>query len=204
MKKLIHTIVLLVSMLSVKAEYENWMLKFIVEQTDGKKITGYACDPGFNKDSINNTRYLIKVLGDGSTIRFSKNRIRYDYDLHDGNGQTYEYKLINEVTIKTNNIRKITVQEVINWAFVYEIRNDLTLQDTAWMKTKVVKTEAMEGGTYDIELYLHEYNSELEKLVKELKVQAKKAKASDDNTIMEAVLKKIMRYKVIVIANWMC
>ena len=40
MEKIIHTIVLLLSMFSVKAEYENWMLKFIIEQTDGKKITG--------------------------------------------------------------------------------------------------------------------------------------------------------------------
>ncbi|HEX6428149.1 MAG TPA: hypothetical protein VF008_10705, partial [Niastella sp.] len=150
MKKIIHTTIFLVSMLSVKAEYENWMLTFTIEQTDGKKIMGYACDPGFKKDSINNTRYIIRKLENmdskkDNTILFWKNRIRYDYKLLDGTGETYAYTLINEVSIRTNNIKKITIHEVIDWPFVDEIRNPLTLQDT-WIKTKVVKTQAIEGG----------------------------------------------------------
>jgi hypothetical protein len=67
-------------MLSAKAEYERWLLKFTIEQTDGKKVTGYAyaSPTAFNKDSINSTRYLINKLDKmdhkyDSAIRFSKN-----------------------------------------------------------------------------------------------------------------------------------
>ena len=88
--------------------------------------------------------------------------------------------------------------------FISVIRNNITLQDTTWMKTKVVKTVASGGFLCGYELYFHEYNGELEKLLKELKERAKKAKVKEDDTIMDAVLKKIMRFKVIVIASCTC
>lgn len=80
----------------------------------------------------------------------------------------------------------------------------ITLPDTTWMKTKVVKTVTTGGYLCGYELYFHEYNSELEKLLKELKERAKKAEAKEDDSIMDPILKKIMRFKVIVIASCTC
>ncbi len=211
MKKIIYTIVLLAFMLSAKAEYEMWLLKFTIEQTDGKKVTGYAYayHSAFNKDSIKNTRHLINALlylddKHDSAIQFSKSRIRYDYKPHGGTNMAYMYKLLNDVTIKTKNIRRITVQEMLESGYSSVIMNNITLPDIAWMKTKVVKTVATGGYLCGYELYFHEYNSELEKLLKELKERAKKAAAKEDDTIMEPVLKKIMQFKVIVIASCTC
>jgi hypothetical protein len=211
MKKIVYTIVLMASMLSAKAEYDVWLLKFTIEQTDGKKVTGYAyaIPTAFNKDSIKNTRYLINALdhldyNNDNAILFSKNRIRYDYKPHEGTKMAYMYALANEATVKTNSIRKITILEMLDSDFISVIRNNITLPDTAWMKTKVVKTAASGGYLCGYELYFHEYNSELEKLLKELRERAKKAAAKEDDTIMEPILKKIMRFKVIVIASCTC
>ncbi|HEX6432217.1 MAG TPA: hypothetical protein VF008_31210 [Niastella sp.] len=211
MKKIVYTIALLVSMLSAKAEYEWWLLKFTIEQTDGKKVTGYAYafPTAFNKDSINNTRYLINAMDhldhkNDSAILLCKNRIRYDYKQQGGTDLEYIYTLATIVTIKTKNIRKITILEMLDSDYLSVIRNDITLQDTAWMRTKVVKTVVTGGYLCGYELYFHEYNSELEKLLKELKEKAKKAEANEEDMIMEPVLKKIMRFKVIVIASCSC
>jgi hypothetical protein len=211
MKKIVYTIVLLASMFSAKAEYDVWLLKFTIEQTDGKKVTGfaYAIPSAFNKDSIKNTRYLINALdhldyNNDNSILFSKNRIRYDYKPHEGKKMAYMYTLVNESNVKTNSIRKITILEMLDSDYISVIRNNITLPDTAWMKTKVVKTVASGGHLCGYELYFHEYNSELEKLLKELKERAKKAEAKEDDTIMEPILKKIMRFKVIVIASCTC
>ena len=211
MKKITYTIILLASMFSAKAEFEVWLLKFTIEQTDGKKVTGYAfASPSdFDKDSIRNTRYLIHALDNldyqnDSAIQFSKNRIRYDYKQQGGTDMAYRYTLATDVTIKTKNIRTITILEMLDSDIISVIKNDITLPDTAWMKTKVVKTVVSGGNLCGYELYFHEYNSELEKLLKELKERAKKAEAKEDDEIMEPILKKIMRFKVIVIASCSC
>lgn len=211
MKKIVYTIVLLASMLSAKAEYEMWLLKFTIEQTDGKKVTGYAYayHAAIDRDSIKNTRHLINALlyldnKKDSAILFSKDRIKYAYKSHEATDMAYLYTLTNNVSIKTKNIRKITVLEMLNSGYSTVIMNNITLPDTAWMKTKVVKSAATGGYLCGYELYFHEYNSELDKLLKELKARAKKAEAKEDDSIMEPILKKIMRFKVIVIASCTC
>jgi len=211
MKKIIYTLIFLASMLSAKAEYEMWLLKFTIEQTDGKKITGYAfaLPDAINKDSIKNTRYLIDAMdqldsNNDSAIMFSKNRIRYNYKQPGNNELAHRYTLANDATIKVKNIRKITMLEVLDYDFLSVIKNDITLADTAWMKTKIVKTVSTGGHLCGYELFFHEYNSELEKLLKELKERAKKAEAKEDDSLMDAVFKKIMRFKVIVISSCAC
>ena len=53
-------------------------------------------------------------------------------------------------------------------------------------------------------LYFHEYNDEPAKLTTQLKAQSKKAEETGDYYKFDAILKKIIRYKVIVILNWTC
>ena len=65
-----------------------------------------------------------------------------------------------------------------------EIRNKLTSTDTAWIKTRLVKTAAVEASICLYELF-HEYNKELEKLIAQLKAQSKKAKGDGNDIIME-------------------
>ncbi|MFL5745182.1 MAG: hypothetical protein ACJ751_10980, partial [Niastella sp.] len=67
-----------------------------------------------------------------------------------------------------------------------------------------LKTVASKGSLCLYELYFHEYNKELEKLVEQLNTQSKKAEETGDNIKMEAILKKITCFKVLVIVNWTC
>ena len=93
---------------------------------------------------------------------------------------------------------------MLDTEYLAVLRNDITFKDTAWLKTKVVKTVNTGGYLCGYALYFHEYNSELEKLLKELKKVAKKAETNEDDMIMESILEKIMRFKVIVIASCTC
>jgi glutathionyl-hydroquinone reductase len=114
------------------------------------------------------------------------------------------YTLVTSVNIKTKNIRKITILEMRDTEYLAVLRNDITFKDTAWLKTKVVKTVNTGGYLCGYALYFHEYNSELEKLLKELKKVAKKAETDEDDMIMESILEKIIRFKVIVNASCTC
>ena len=60
------------------------------------------------------------------------------------------------------------------------------------------------GDMCSYELYFHEYNDELAKLVAKLKAQSKKAAETGDYSKLDAIIKKITRYKVIVLLNWTC
>lgn len=212
MKKILHTLALLFCLQAAKADNLEWLLKLTIEQKDGSKTVGYISfvEGGISKDSIKSTRYLIKML-DRLTVHQQDNAIslfttmlEYKYKSICDHSSTSCYSFINEVSIQTKMIKRITVQSLSEHSNFTEICNKLTNSDTAWIKTKPMKTATAEGDACLFELYFHEFNNELEKLVKQLKAESKKAKELDSYTKMEVILKKIMRYKVLVIRDWTC
>jgi hypothetical protein len=212
MKRILQTLALLLCLQAAKADNLSWLLKLTIEQKDGTKTVGYISfvEGGISKDSVKSTRYLIKMLDrldyhqQDNAISLFTNKLEYKYKSLCDQSSTYCYSFINEVSIQTKLIKKITVQDISDHDNYTEIRNKLTSSDTAWMKTRPVKTATAEGSVCLYELYFHEYNNELEKLVAQLKAQSKKAKEVGDDIKMEAILKKIMRFKVIVILDCTC
>jgi hypothetical protein len=62
-------------------------------------------------------------------------------------------------------IKKITVQRISEHRNFTKILNELTSTDIAWIRTTPVKTASAKGDMCLLELYFHEYNGELAKLV---------------------------------------
>lgn len=215
MKQIVCTVVLLLSLLTAKAEYDGWFLQLSIDKTDGKKTTAhvYVTSAGAAyEDSLQSTAFLLQLLDgfDGkidSIIQVFKDRIRYVCRPYGGEEDQVIYDLVNEIKIKASSIRKITIREKIYWSYTTSIANKLTMQDTVWLKTKPVRYESTGALLCGYELYFHEYNKELEKLLKQLKIQAEKSTATeseDDDILLEPIIKKIMRYKVIVIVTCTC
>jgi hypothetical protein len=212
MKSIPQILALLLILQTAKADNFEWLLKLTIEQKDGSKTVGYIsfAESAISKDSVKNTSYLIKMLDrldahqQDNAISLFTMKLEYKYKSLCDNISTYCHSFINEVSIQTKLIKKITVQSISEYSNYTEICNKLTSSDTAWIKTKPVKTVAAKGSLCLYELYFHEYNKELEKLVAQLKAQSKKAEEIGDNIKMEAILKKITRFKVLVIMNWTC
>jgi len=212
MKSILQTLALLLCLQVAKADNLAWQLKLTIEQKDGSKTIGYISfvEEGISKDSVKSTRYLIKMLDrldshqQDNAISLFTSMLEYKYKSLCDHVPMSCQSFINEVSIQTKLIKKITVQDISEQSNYTEIRNKLTNSDTAWMKTKPVKTAAVKGSVCLYELYFHEYNSELEKLVAQLQAQSKKAEEIGDDIKMEAILKKIMHFKVLVILNCTC
>ena len=212
MKIIIQTLILLLCLQTAKADYLDWLVKLTIEQKDGSKTVGYISfiAGGISKDSLNNTRYLIKMLDRldahqlDNKISLFTTRLTYKYKSICDQRSTSDYQYINEVSVQTKLVKKITVQNILEISHYIEIQNKLTGTDTAWMKTRPLKTVSVKGDMCSYELYFHEYNDELAKLVAQLKAQSKKAAETGDYNKLDAIIKKIMHYKVIVIQNWTC
>ena len=212
MKRILQTLILLLCLQVAKADNLEWVLKLTIEQKDGSKTVGYILfvEGAISKDSVKSTRYLLKMLDrldthlQDNAISLFTSKLEYKYKSVCEHIFSSSYSFINEVSIQAKLIKKITVHDISEHTIYVEILNKLTNSDTAWIKTKPVKTASAKGSLCLYELYFHEYNNELEKLVAQLKAQSKKAAETDDDTKMEAILKKIMRFKVLVIINCTC
>jgi hypothetical protein len=212
MKIIIQTLALLLCLQAAKADYSDWLVKLTIVQKDGTKTVGYISfvEGGISKDSLTNTRYLISRFDRldahqlDNKISLFTTRLTYKYKSICDHNSTSDYQYINEVSVQTKLVKKITVQNILEISHYIEIQNKLTGTDTAWMKTRPVKTVIAKGDMCSYELYFHEYNDELAKLLAQLKAQSKKAAETGDYNKLDAIIKKIMRYKVIVIQNWTC
>ncbi|MCS3800864.1 hypothetical protein [Niastella sp. OAS944] len=212
MKKIIQTLALLLCLQIVKAETPVWRIKLTIEQKDGTKTVDYISfiEGGISKDSLKNTRYLISRFDrldaqqQDNNISLFTTRIAYKYRSICDQRTTSDVPYINEVSVPTKLIKKITVQSISEEMNYTEIINNLTSTDTAWMVTKPVKTVSAKGDMCSYELYFHGNNDELAKLLVQLKVQSKKVEESGDSSKVEAIIKKITRFKVVVIRNWTC
>ena len=212
MKIIIQALALLLCLQAAKADNLEWLVKLTIEQKDGTKTVGYISfvEGAISKDSVKNTRYLIKMFDrltshpQDNVISLFSTMLVYRYKSICDKVFTTCEQFTNQVNVQTKSIERITVHGISEHSNYTEIRNTLTSADTAWMKTKPVKTASAKGGTCLYELYFHEYNDELAKLLAQLKAQSKKAEETDDNVKMEAIIKKITRFKVLVILNWTC
>jgi hypothetical protein len=212
MKIFIQTLALLLCLQAAKADNPAWLVKLTIEQKDGSKTVGYISfvEGGISKDSLNNTRYLISRFDRldahqlDNKISLFTTRLTYKYKSICDQRTTSDFQYINEVSVQTKFVKKITVHNILEESHYTEILNKLTSTDTAWMKTRPVKTVSAKGDMCSFELYFHENNNELAKLVAQLKAQSQKAEATGEYSKLDAIIKKITRFKVIVVLNWTC
>lgn len=212
MKIIMQTLILLLCLQTAKAESFDWLVKLTIQKKDGSKTIGYMTfiQGRISKDSLNNTRYLINMLDrldahqQDNHISLFTTELEYKYKSICDQRTISDFQYLNEMSVQTKLIKKITVQNITEVSHYTEILNKLTGTDTAWMKTRPVKTLRANGDMCSYELYFHEYNNELTKLVAQLKAQSKKAEETGGYNQLDAIIKKITRFKVIVILNWTC
>ena len=87
MKIIIQTLILLLFLQAAKADTFDWLVKLTLEQKDGTKTVSYISfvQGGISKDSVKNSRYLIKMLDRldahhlDNKISFFTTRLTYKY-----------------------------------------------------------------------------------------------------------------------------
>ncbi len=219
-------IILFLTLLNTTFVYSDggttYWIKLQIITKQGKKINGYReinslyCDIDSLKHS-GRAATLIKELSFhqfGDSLIFYKDEIVYKYSLPniDIKNKLITKKaraFLHEKRIMFGDIKQLKVLKVSPAEKGY-ISNELVLADTIWLKTKVIKHDSFDafnlGMPYCLfNLFYHEQNAEIEKLVLEIKELIKKVESnSNDEKVFKSILKKIMKYKVVIIEDCTC
>jgi hypothetical protein len=214
MKNTIIAVFILLFSYAVKAEYNGYHFEFTIETTEGQLLKGYVYKASayLDEDSLSNSDYLIKAFSDDwnghtDSIKYFKNRIKYNF--YNQNDTGFIFYLLNEEIIPSSSVKKIKIDEMIDYGYLSGIANELTLRDTSWMKKRPVKIATAGGYLCDAQIFIHKDSKKIKKLLKE--IEAIEAKYNDmgggndkfDDEIQK-VIEKFKGEKVVIITTCTC
>lgn len=214
MRNLLVVVLCLLFAFISKAEYNGWLLKLVIEKTDGNKFVVYSHVPSYeiDKDSIKNDKYLFNKRFIFNKNGFYLNAVKYVFQnpYSSGKDKIDTYKLLNSTKVNILEIKQIEIDEIIRFGYSREILNDLSLNDTLWFKIKPLKSESCETYFCSYNLFCHEYNDEIKRLVHSLKIKCKQIEKEEsenerrnDKEVL-LIIKKLTKYKVVVITTCTC
>ena len=91
-----------------------------------------------------------------------------------------------------------------------EILNDLNLNDTLWINTKPIKSESSQTYFCNYNLFCHEYNNEIKRLINSFKIKCKQIENEESEKELRndkevlLIIKKLTKYKVVVVITCTC
>lgn len=195
MNKLIICILFLLLTVHVKAEYNGWFIKFKITTKSQKELVGnvYIAQAYFEKDSINNSNYLIErfnTLDNQSedSLVYYKNLLSYKYN-QDGDTNTYtQYGLLNQEMIAINEIKSIEVINMIDFWYLSGIGSSHTIADTIWMKKAPVESFSFGGYLCGWDIFVHEATKKTDRILLQLK------ELTENHTLKIDSLEKNLKY----------
>lgn len=174
MNKILVVILTVLFSFSAKAEYNGYHISFTIEKVNGQKIKGYAYIAAayLNLDSLQNTKYLKKALdqdrqedwADRKSLTYYKSRIVYNYTSVFDQQSSHEYYLTEEATLGYKSIKKITVDDMIDWSYLSGM-TVLKTSDLTWLDSKPAKSYALSAFLCDYQLFVHENNKKIDTII---------------------------------------
>jgi hypothetical protein len=180
----------------------DYIIKNDMNEIDSEKHEDYLKKYFYGKNCIDS-------LGN---IDYYKYRVHYSYEFIDSNKQQIKYESYTKLewgNLLYSEIRNITVLHVddvrkkwndTNIVCVMYIENQIVACDTLWMKRKPIQKFSFKGDACSFELIVHERNSKIDSLVKELKkLEMKLVNDQEKDEKMLIRMQKIKGLKVIVL-----
>ena len=230
MRKILIIILAFLFSPSIKAEYNGYHITIAIEHINGQISKGYvyiAADY-LNMDSLHSTSYLKKALDQSwkeydkrDSLVYFKARIKYDYtSLLDSSKQLYSiYYLTSKTALSFQSIKRITIENMIDFGYTQSIANELKLSDTTWMKIAPLRTLTFSGYLISCQIFVHKESSKVNEIIKELEMNQAKIDRLDSNIengqtdyikggkmdeALMLIIQKLNKQKVIVIVESSC
>jgi hypothetical protein len=209
MRNLLVVVLCLLFAFASKAEYNGWLLKLVIEQTDGNKFVVFSHVPSYeiDKDSIKNSKYLFSKRFILNKNGFYLNAVKYVFQnpYSGGKAKIETYKLLNSTKVNILQIKQIEIVDIINFGYSREILNDLSLNDSIWIKTKPLNSESCQTYFCSYNIFSHENNNQIERLIHSLKIKCKQIEKEESEKEIRndkealLIIKKLTKYKVVVV-----
>lgn len=216
MKKTLLILTLTCTVIISKADiYSQYCLNLTITTSDQLIDCYMSVSPlYFNADSIGSEVYLMSKLKDldfdqnNNQITFYRNKIDYKVRRNTKGQMSSDniFYFLNKDSISVKRIRAIHVNEILSYSSISGIANKLSLKDTTWLNSEVLRYEITNGypcesygGYCGFELFFHETNSTLDSLTLVLKTKVNEVPKSTSEDTIESIIKEIMKYKVIVL-----
>ena len=239
MKKIIIILAIIFISISARADcYSDYHIKCVIETIDGKISNGYIMISNclfysrtlsWNYNDMEDLKNTLKqkqqwwkeVMKDKEVF---KDTLRYYQDR-----RIYEYYDIpyycNWESIPLEDIKTITVEEVLSEANWIWISSELQLSDSTWIKKapiKKVEFQFNEGFMYSFQIFIHENSEKINNVIRQLKLKQKEienidkrlaeeendeiywkldSQKHDKNNEMSKITKQLNGEKVVVISD---
>tara|TARA_R110002012_G_scaffold321222_1_gene548216 strand:- start:65 stop:655 length:591 start_codon:yes stop_codon:yes gene_type:complete len=195
------------------AEYGKWNYEITLKTIEGKTFFGYGkTHLDLNKDFLSDRDYLIKKLSNSNdSIFFYTNRISYKNTSDLATMQSTEYLLFEKKGFNTNSIKTINVFNLERGSTLSGIENELTVQDTVWLKKHALNIIHFSSSSCEFDIFVHEENDELSTIIDNMKMISEKyfnpenpeVNIDETNQYFEEI-KKMKGMKVVVFAFCTC
>jgi len=221
--------ILLFASASLKAEYDGYRIKFLIEHVNGNISQGFVdfSAHNLNLDSLISPGYLkeIFVKYDGSlagNFIYFKEKIKYEYEnVNDSSGQVnFIYCLTEKTSLPFKSIKQIMAEEIEKFSYCIGIMiaNELSSADTVWMKNKPLRKVQFTGYFHSYHIFLHEISPAINTVIKQLEAKQKEIDdieiITDDSGFSEnghkadeelfKLIQKLYQSKVVVILEYDC
>jgi hypothetical protein len=215
---------------SIKAEYNGFHITISIENEKGKLSKGfvYVASGYLTQDSLNNSDYLKRALNQGwkdsdkqNRFTYFKERIEYEYTaVWDSSGTKNSiYYLTGKTHISCKAIKKITVEDMIDFGYAQAIANEIHASDTVWMKREPIRKVSFGGYLSFYQIFVHENSPKVNAIIEQLELKQKEIGNSElqedygnsdyqrgDKIDAElwAIIKKLNKQRVIIVATYSC
>lgn len=214
----------------VKAEYNGFHITISIENNKGNLSKGfvYIASGYLNMDSLNNSTYLKSALNQAwdvsdkkSSFTYYKERIEYHYLAEwDSSGpKQVIYYLTGKTKVSFNSIKKITIEEMIDFGYSRQIANEIHASDTVWMNREPLQKATFGGYLNFYEIFIHENSPKINALLDQLEGMQKEIdtielqdeygntdyqKGDKIDAELWAIIRKLNKHRVIIIATYSC
>ena len=176
MKKILILSTIFFLSTTVRAEYNGYHIRFELETTKGETKFGfvYVASAYLKMDSLKNTNYLKKALDQSwgewnkrDSLVYFKERIEYKFRyVGDSLGEENSiYSLANKQAISANEIKSITITEMIEETYLVGVSSPLSISDTIWTNREPLSSYSFSGYLCYHQIYVHISSKKTDRII---------------------------------------
>lgn len=178
-------LILLLSPLSLIAEYNGWFAEFEAIKKDGSSLHGfvYITSAYFEEDSAKNSSYLIRKLERldhkvNDSILYFEHLIQYPVSREVDT--SYLYTTIKPQYIPASQLDSVRILQRIEQSYIYILDILDPSSNLEWLKEDVQKEIHFSGYFCHYTLHIHRFSPEIHKVLNDLEEYERAYKLDED------------------------
>ncbi|MFY0675313.1 MAG: hypothetical protein JXQ87_18095 [Bacteroidia bacterium] len=156
-----------------KAEYGGVYIKYELSLKSGEKKSCYREYSGYKEEFDilieDGLMPLSFLFSDQDSVRFYKDMLKYKYHWWYSESAMIQRGITNPFYLKTAKIESAKVLDMYSFSYMMGFGTSHSLADSVWMNQPVVDTASAGGYLCFWQIFVHEHNVEVERLLDQLR-----------------------------------